>query len=110
MGSIKFIIIILVITAGVGVFSKPDDQALKELFYQQTLNDIKNVGINKDDNLLSGAFKVACMLSAEDCAKNLVDNQLNLEIQDYFAFKLANIKSESESSMCVGVFNTWKCF
>ncbi|MCJ8314429.1 MAG: hypothetical protein HRU38_20140 [Saccharospirillaceae bacterium] len=108
MAFIKFIIIILVIAAGVGVFSKPDDQVLNDLIYQQTVNDLDNIELNNGDNLLSSALKLACMFTVEQCAQTIVDN-LTIEINDYFVLKLAKTNLKEKNS-CIGIYKTWKCF
>jgi len=108
MAFIKFIIIVLIIAAGVGVFSKPNDQALKDLIYQQTVNDLKNIGINKDDNLMSSALKLACMFSVDKCAQTIVDNA-TIKMSDYYVFKLAKTNANKENT-CMGIYKTWKCF
>ncbi|BCE00099.1 hypothetical protein [Marinicellulosiphila megalodicopiae] len=107
MGFIKFFIILLFIAFGIGVLSKPDEQSLKDMYYQKILNDVQQ--INEDDNLLSGALKVACILTKDDCAQSIVDN-LNIQSTDYFAMKLAKVQIQSNENICLGVFNTWKCF
>ena len=107
MASIKFIIIILVIALGVGVFSKPDDQALKDMIYQETVHELDNVGIKKGDNLLNSALKLACMFSVEECAQTIVDS-IKIETTDYFVLKLAKTNMNDDST-CIGVFKTWKC-
>ncbi|GAB6044064.1 hypothetical protein JCM17961_47480 [Endothiovibrio diazotrophicus] len=109
MNSEVIVVLLVVVVCGFAVMTKPSDDDLRRQIYSQILAEAKQLKVENNDNLFSGVMKFACRLSPDECARQIYNTMVTINVDDKVVFKKARVNVAESQSECVGFFNTWKC-
>lgn len=105
----KFVAAFLIVLA-IGAFAtRPGAAALDDMIVSDLQVEAANLGVGQDDDLISGIAKLACSVSAAECAR-LIRSAMTIEVSELYVARTARVAFGDDPALrCLGVFTQWTC-
>jgi len=105
----KFAVAFVILLA-IGAFAtRPGAAALDEMIVSDLQVEAANLGVGEGDDVISGLARLACSVSAAECAR-LIRAGMTIEVSELYVARSARVAFGDDPALrCLGVFTQWTC-
>lgn len=105
----KYLAGLVLIIAIAAFATRPDAASLDDKIVGDLRVEAANLGVGASDDVVSGLAKLACSVSADECAR-LIRAAMTIEVTDLYVAQTARVAFGDEPALsCIGAFTQWTC-